>query len=174
MTATAAALVLVLTAGACGDDDSTDTGDGTTTTEAEDSTTTTAPPTPEELAAAAYQASWDATFRALNPAQETEELRQLLTGEALSETLNIVNGIARDGHRVEGSVKTSTSVVSVTGTQVVLDDCAVENSVEYDGAGQVVDPAENVTTHYTVTVVNEGGTWKVSDFERLEEPCTPQ
>jgi hypothetical protein len=24
-----------------------------------------------------------------------------------------------------------------------------------------------------VTVVNEGGQWKVSDFERREEPCTP-
>ncbi|HEX5947109.1 MAG TPA: hypothetical protein VFY82_12560, partial [Acidimicrobiales bacterium] len=64
-------------------------------------------------------------------------------------------------------------VVSTTSTEVLLDDCAIENSVEYDAAGAVVDTAENAAYNYRVTMVNEDGTWKVADFERREEPCEP-
>jgi hypothetical protein len=129
---------------------------------------------PEALAIAAYKQSWDESFRALDPPQETPELSQLMTGEALGERLATIASRAMDGHRVEGSMTTHPHVVSATSSEVVLDDCAVENSVEYDANGQVVDPADNVAYNYRVTVVNESGTWKVSDFERRDEPCTPE
>ncbi len=134
----------------------------------------TAPDSPEALAVAAYNDSWAESFRALDPPQETPELSQLMTGEALGERLATITTRAMEGHRVEGSMVTHPHVVSGSSTEVVLDDCAVENSVEYDADGQVVDPADNVTYNYRVTVVNEDGAWKVSDFELRDEPCTPE
>jgi hypothetical protein len=154
-------------------------GDGKATSDlggaADDAATSddTAGDSPEALAIAAYDESWKATFRALDPPQETPELSQLMTGEALGERLATITARKLDGHRVEGSMTTHPDVVSASTTEVVLDDCAVENSVEYDANGLVVDPADNVAYNYRVTVVNEGGAWKVSDFERRDEPCTP-
>jgi hypothetical protein len=129
---------------------------------------------PEELAVTAYNASWDATFRALDPPQELPEIRQLMTGEALSETLSMIGTKAVLGNRVDGSMQTHPRVVSATASEVVLADCAVENSVEYDARGEVVDPADGVRFNYLVTVVMEEGVWKVSDFDRRDEPCTPE
>jgi hypothetical protein len=134
----------------------------------------TAADSPEALAIAAYGESWKETFRALDPPQETPELSQLMTGEALGERLATITTRKMEGHRVEGSMTTHPHVVSASSSKVVLDDCAVENSVEYDADGTVVDPADNVAYNYRVTVVNEGGTWKVSDFEKRDEPCTPE
>src|SRR5262245_11404840 len=127
---------------------------------------------PADLAMDAYQESWDATFRALDPPAETPELAELLTGEALLELQANIDRWATEGHRIEGSVRTHPTVVSATAGKVVLDDCAVENSAEYDAAGQVVDPPGDVSYNFRVTVVNEDGTWKVSQFERREDPCT--
>ena len=120
-------------------------------------TTTTTPRTPGQLAVAAYQASWDATFRALNPPRVLPELSQLMTGDALSETTGEVTVMARKGHHVQGSMTTHPRVVSATATEVILDDCAVENSMEYDAANKPVDPANGVRTSFLVTVERVGG-----------------
>lgn len=172
----AAAVTLAVGALACGGGDDTPsdrTGDAETASDDADGTTTTTPPTPEELAVAAYEASWEATFQALDPPQEIPEIAETHTGEAFSETVNLIAEKQRLGHRIEGEMETHPVVVSATSDEVVLDDCAVENSVEYDPAGAVVDTAENAPYNYGVTVVNEDDVWKVSDFERREEPCTP-
>ncbi len=136
-------------------------------------TTTTTPRTPGQLAVAAYQASWDATFRALNPPRQLPELGRLMTGDALSETTNEIAIVARKGHHVTGSMTTHPRVVSATATEVILDDCTVENSMEYDAANKPVDPANGVRTSFRVTVDNVGGTWKVAHFERRNAPCDP-
>lgn len=179
-----AATLLMLGAGACGGDDGGDdedaqdvessaevgeAGDGA----GDGTTTTTEPPTPEELAVAVYHESWEVTFRALDPPEQLPGISETLTGVARSEIVNLVAEKARLGHRIEGSMAPHPVVVSATDTEVVLDDCAVENSVEYDNAGTVVDTAEDVAFNYRVTVVNEDGTWKVAEFERREEPCEP-
>jgi hypothetical protein len=183
----AAATCVALVSAACGGDDDDSSSDGgddqtedvssTESTEDDESdatTETTEPPTPEEAAVAAYQESWDVTFLATNPPEELPEIRELLTGEALSETLTLINTLAREGQRLEGSMQTHPVVISATSTEVLLDDCAVENSVETDAAGTVVDTAEDALFNYRVRVVNEEGAWKVADFERREEPCEPQ
>lgn len=173
----AAFVSAVLAAGmaACGGDDDAAAGSETTESSslAEGTTTTTARPSPEDLAVAAYVASWDATFRAVNPPEQLPEIAELHTGEALSETVNLIATKQRLGHRIEGSMAPNPVVVSTTSTEVLLDDCAIENSVEYDAAGAVVDTAENAAYNYQVTIVNEDGAWKVADFERREEPCEP-
>lgn len=177
------AVALGLGLAGCGDDDGgdeTEASDEPTATadtaeggadDADETTTTTSPPTPEQAAVAAYQASWDATFRSLDPAQEDAEVAETMTGDALAETRNLIGTKARLGHRVEGSMQTSPVVVSAGETEVLLDDCAVENSIEYDADGAVVDTAEGSSFNYRVTVVNEEGVWKVSHFERRDEPC---
>jgi len=174
LAALAGALLVAVTA--CGGDDADDdaqAGSDTTESSSEEETTTTTPPTPEELAVAAYEASWEATFRAMNPPTQLPEIAELHTGEALSETVNLIATKQRLGHRVEGSMAPHPVVVSVTSTEVLLDDCAIENSTEYDAAGAVVDTAEDAAYNYRITVVNEEGAWKVADFERQEEPCEP-
>lgn len=171
--AAALALGMVACGGDDGGDDEAEAGNETSSAPSSETTTSTAPSTPEELAVAAYQASWDATFRAMNPPTQIPEIAELHTGEALSETVNLIATKQRVGNRIEGSMEPHPEVVSATSTEVLLDDCAVENSVEYDAAGAVVDTAENAAYNYRVTLVNEDGTWKVSDFELREEPCTP-
>jgi hypothetical protein len=174
MFAGVAAVTLALGLTGCGDDGEGGTeasDEPTETTDGTGETTTTAAPTPEEAAMAAYQASWDATFGSLDPAQELPEVAETMTGAALSETRNLIGEKARLGHRIEGSMQTSPVVVSAGESEVLLDDCAVESSVEYDAGGAVVDTAEGMSFNYRVTVVNEEGAWKVSQFERREEPC---
>jgi hypothetical protein len=181
---TAGALLLALGLTACGgddgeaaadDDEETSTGadEATTTTGDEGGAPTTEPQTPGELAIAAYVASWEATARSLGPAQEVPELAQTTTGEALTEKRSLIAATARNGHRFEGGVEPHPEVLSESETEVLLSDCAVENSVEYDDGGAVVDTAENAVTSWRVTVVNERGRWKVSDFEQQEGQCNP-
>jgi hypothetical protein len=184
--ATFAALGLGL--GACGDDG--DDGDdptpsettGADETSADDASgsdgtasgQTTEGGAPEDQAVAAYQESWDATFEATaaDPPEVSDEIRDLMTGEALAETESLVGTLAREGKRIEGSMETHTEVVAATSEEVLFDDCAVENSVEYTGAEQT-GVVENEAWNYRVRVVNEDGAWKVADFERREDPCTP-
>lgn len=179
-----ATMLLMVGAAACGgddgggDEDAQDVESAAEVDEAGDgagdgTTTTTEPRTPGGLAIAAYHESWEVTFRALDPPEQLPEIAETHTGAALSETVNLVAEKARLGHRVEGSMAPHPVVVSATDTEVLLDDCAIENSVEYDGGGAVVDTAEDAAYNYRVTVVNEGGTWKVARFERREEPCAP-
>lgn len=151
--------------------DVTDASSGSTTT-----TSTTAAPSsdPATLAKAAYQKSWDVSFAASNPANPDHPgLAEVLTGTALEDARTFINGLVRKGGRVEGRMEAHSKVVSENSSQVVLDECSVEHSTEYDGNGAVVDTAEGSVFHYTVTVVNEGGTWKVATFVRLEDTCVP-
>jgi hypothetical protein len=109
----------------------------------------------------------------LDPPRQLPEVAELHTGEALSETVNVIASRERQGHRVQGAMVTHPVVVTASATEVVLDDCAIENSVEYDAAGAVVDTAQDSPFNYRVTVVNEDGSWKVANFDRRDEVCEP-
>jgi hypothetical protein len=146
------------------------------TTVTSPTTTGTRPVQPSAAQAmAAYQRGWDVTFQAISsrPPRVLPEIYELFTGEALSETLNGINRLIRQGHHVEGSMTTHPVLVSESATTVVLDDCAVENSIEYDNAGRVFDPADNVRFNYRVRIVKVQGIWKTADFDRRERVCTP-
>ena len=127
----------------------------------------------ERHAMAAYQKSWDVTFEALDPPRELPKLEQLLTGDALAETLDIIESRADRGTRVEGSLETHPTVVSSSSDEVVLDDCGVENSTEYNSDGEVVDMADGAAYSYRVLVVNDGGSWKAAEIDRRQEYCEP-
>ena len=188
LTATAVALVVlafVALAGCGGDGADKDGGGGgryggksTTsakpaTTGAGGTTTTAAPRGPRAEAVAAYNASWVASFKALDPPKVTPEIGRLMTGDALDERVTSIATRQRTGNRLTGSVQTHPQVVSASATQVVIDDCTVEDSTEYDRNGAVVDTTKGAITNFRVTVVREGGAWKVSHFDRREAPCTP-
>jgi hypothetical protein len=131
------------------------------------------PSAEERHAMAAYQESWDATFEALDPPRELPKLEELLTGEALAETRDIIESRADRGTRVEGSLETHPTVVSSSQGEVVLDDCGVENSTEYNSDGEVVDMADDAAYSYRVLVVNDGGSWKAAEIDRRHEFCEP-
>jgi hypothetical protein len=191
LTGAVAALVIValVALASCGGDGSDRTGgdgkDGegggkatTTTAGPTDSTpqgptTTAAAPGPREQAVAAYNASWVASFKALDPPKVTPDISRLMTGDALAERVTSISTRERTGNRLEGSVQTHPRVVSASASQVVIDDCTVENSTEYDRNGAVVDTTKDAITNFRVTVVREGSAWKVSHFDRREAPCTP-
>jgi hypothetical protein len=183
-----AALVvaLLVALAACGGDSSdrtggdgaTGAGKGTTatagpTTTAKATATTAAPQGPREQAVAAYNASWVASFKALDPPKVTPEIGKLMTGDALDERVTSIATRARTGNRLRGSMQTHPEVVSASASQVVIDDCTVENSTEYDRNGAVVESTRGAVTNFRVTVVREGSAWKVSHFDRREAPCTP-
>lgn len=188
LTATAVALValaFVALAG-CGGDGADKAGagggrnGGKSTTSAEPATTgaggattTAAPRGPRAEAVAAYNASWVASFKALDPPRVTPEIGRLMTGDALDERVTSIATRQRTGNRLTGSVQTHPQVVSASAAQVVIDDCTVEDSTEYDRNGAVVDTTRGAITNFRVTVVREGGGWKVSHFDRREAPCTP-
>lgn len=127
----------------------------------------------ERHAMVAYQESWDATFEALDPPRTLPKLDELLTGEALSETLDIIESRAERGTRVEGSLETHPTVVSSSPDAVVLDDCGVENSTEYNADGEVVDMADNAAYSYRVLVVHDDSSWKAAEINRRQEFCEP-
>lgn len=131
------------------------------------------PSAEERHAMAAYQKSWDVTFEALDPPRELPKLEELLTGEALAETLDIIESRADRGTRVDGSLETHPIVVSSSPDEVVLDDCGVENSTEYSSDGEVVDMADDAAYSYRVLVVRDGGSWKAAEIDRRQEFCEP-
>jgi hypothetical protein len=177
----AAALTLVLGLAACGgggdDDDAEASGDtpSESSTTEPDGTTTTAPPTPEEQAIAAYEASWDAEFVALNPPNPLHPgLTDVFTGEAAQTIAGIIVETQNAGQYYVGSMETHPTVASATAEEVLLNDCTIENSTTYDATtGAVVETGPYPPRSRQIEVVNQDGTWRVSVIRTLEDPCTP-
>ena len=180
----AAALLVVTTA--CGGgsadaedtspDDDTETGDVTSAgNESEDGTTTTSPDTPEAQAVAAYERAWQAMFIASNPPDPTHpSISESLTGVAAETIIGIVIEQQNAGQYTEGSMATRPEIVSVTVSEVRLRDCTVETSTTYDAAtGAVVEDGPGPPRSREVMVVNQNGTWRVSEIRTLDNPCTP-
>ena len=179
--ATLTALALVVAG--CGDDAGGEGATGTTAAEEESTTneaeggvpSTTAPPTPEERAIAAYEEAWEAEFEALNPPNpEHPRIAESFTGVAAESIVGIIVEAQQDGHYTVGSMQTNPEPVSVTAQKVLLRDCTVEDSTSYDSATNAVlvqGPYPPRTRE--VEVVNQNGTWRVSEIRTLEEACTP-
>lgn len=180
----AGGLVVLGSLTACGGDD--DGGDAsavedldTTTTEAggdaDSTTTTTQSDSPEAQAIAAYEAAWAAMFTASDPPNPMHpDLSATLTGAARDSIVAVVVEQQNAGQRTAGSMETHPEPVSVTGSEVRLRDCTVEQSTTYDVAsGAVVEGPSGTPRAREVEVVNQDGTWRVSVITTLEEPCTP-
>ena len=181
----AAALLVVTTAcgSGTGDDEDTAPDDDTEARDVEQAegesedgtTTTTSPDTPEAEAVAAYERAWQAMFTASNPPNPMHPIiSESLTGVAAETIIGIVIEQQNAGQYTEGSMATRPEVVSVTGSEVLLRDCTVETSTTYDAAtGAVVEDGPGPPRTREVEVVNQDGTWRVSEIRTLEDPCTP-
>ena len=180
----AAALLVVTTAcgGGTTDEEDTSPDDDTEAGEAEqsedeseDETTTTSPDTPEAQAVAAYERAWEAMFTASNPPNPMHpSIPESLTGVAAQTIVGIVIEQQNAGQYTEGSMATRPEVVSVTGSEMLLRDCTVETSTTHDAAtGAVVEDGPGPPRTREVEVVNQDGTWRVSEIRTLDDPCTP-
>jgi hypothetical protein len=179
----AAGLAALGSVAACGGDD--DGGDAsavedldTTTTEdggGESTTSTTQSDSPEAQAIAAYEAAWAAMFTASDPPNPMHpDLSATLTGVARDSIVAVVVEQQNAGQRTAGSMETHPEAVSVTGSEVRLRDCTVEQSTTYDiASGAVVEGPSGTPRAREVEVVNQDGTWRVSVITTLEDPCTP-
>jgi hypothetical protein len=179
-----AAALLVLTVAACGGDDesSADTTDDTEgaaveaeeTTSGGDDTTTTAAATPDEQAVAAYEAAWEAMFTASNPPNPQHPvIGESLTGAAAQWVVGVVIEQQNNAQHTVGSMRTDPQVVSSTASEVRIRDCTVEDSTTYRADGSVVESGLSPPRPRVVTVVNQDGTWRVSEIQTPEETCTP-
>ncbi len=176
-----ALLVVVSACGGDGDDTSADDDAGgrrptsTEGTSVADDTTTTSQDTPEALAIAAYERAWSAMFTASNPPNPMHpSIAESLTGVAAETIVGIVVDQQNAGRYTEGSMATRPEVVSATADEVLLRDCTVETSTTFDAAtGAVVEDGPGPPRSREAEVVNQGGTWRVSEIRTLEEPCTP-
>ncbi|MGH9186889.1 MAG: hypothetical protein ACRD0U_13900 [Acidimicrobiales bacterium] len=183
-----AAVAMVVLLAACGGDDgaaTTTTGRDTTTTSESTTTsastttttTTTLPPiSPEQQAIAAYNSYWEAFWAASAiPDPDYPPLAQYGTGTTLARDQDLMIDLRNRGLRGEGRTEAShASVVSVSETEIVLHDCFLADSRLVNVAtGEVSDEDDNTPASYRITMVNEGGAWKVTDVFNEERACTP-
>lgn len=97
-----------------------------------------------------------------------------LTEVAADTIIGIVVEQQNAGQYTVGSMATRPEVVSVTGNEVLLRDCTVETSTTHDAAtGAVVEDGPGPPRTREVEVVNQDGTWRVSEIRTLDDPCTP-
>ncbi|MGH9185107.1 MAG: hypothetical protein ACRD0U_04720 [Acidimicrobiales bacterium] len=183
-----AAVAMVVLLAACGGDDdaaTTTTGRDTTTTSESTTTspstttttTTTLPPiSTEQQAIAQYNRYWVVFYEAAAiPDPDYPPLAEVATGGQLARDQDLLIDLRNRGLRVEGGVEASApTVLSVSETEIVLHDCFVEDSrVVRVATGEVVSGDDNTGASYRLTMVNEGGVWKLEERFNEEQECTP-
>src|SRR5262249_28771014 len=124
--------------------------------------------TPQQAVVAAYQEFWRVWLEANNPPNpDYPKLTEVDTGAQLT-----LARTAIEKHRNQGVVYRSASPshadhqllsLVVTGPAATLPDCSVDDTVVLDrSSGRVVN--DDVVTHlWRVSLVLEGGQWKVQD-----------
>jgi hypothetical protein len=175
----AVVFVATLAVGACGDDkvnDNQTRASDPPSVAPSSAPASSAPVTPEALAIAAYQRSWEVEFAALNPPNPQDpRLGEVFTGKALQSITDIIVRFKQDGRYAVGYMETHPRIVSVTPDKVVLSDCTVEHSTEYDQVtGAIRDQGPYPPRSREIEVVNQSGTWRVSVIRTPPQPCTPR
>ncbi len=136
-------------------------------------TTTTVSADPVQVAGEAYVAFEEAfAAAAAVPDPDHPALRETATGEALADAVEQLRAWQQSGRvaRAIGPVKDGVRVIgaSLSTDGVLVRACHVnDDQVVVADTGQVVN-AEVVTRLYNVTIVQEGGRWKVSHLRVVE------
>ncbi|MGH9186072.1 MAG: hypothetical protein ACRD0U_09705 [Acidimicrobiales bacterium] len=182
-----AAVAMVVLLAACGGDDdaattttgrdTTTTSESTTTSPSTTTTTTTLPPVSrEQQAIAQYNRYWVVFYEAAAiPDPDYPPLAEVATGLDLARTQDLFIDLRNRGLRGEGRAEASApTAVSVSEIEIVLHDCFLADSRLVNVAtGEVTDEDDNTPQSYRITMVNEGGGWKVTDVFNEERACTP-
>ncbi len=144
------------------------------------STTTTLPPTVTsttvaegEAVLAAYRRFWDVYIAASNPMNpESPELAQNATGEELRTVQRTFLARKSAGEIFRGTIDLSPSVIEQATDRAVIRDCHDDNLVLLDAqTGAVKEPDDPVRKLVSVTLLREGGAWKVASIKLEAEGC---
>ncbi len=177
----AGVLLLALLAAACTSGD----GDGRNATAATVPTTSAAPaatsaPTTTAVATATvvladYRAFWDdmvAVGRTAN--WRSPRIDDHATGQALAEAQATFRSLKSRGLVARGTVKVDAKVLSIKGGTAVVYDCnSTSNFLAYDAAsGELRDKSSGRSNGKTVTMLLQGGTWKVAKTVTEVGRCT--
>jgi hypothetical protein len=124
---------------------------------------------PEAEVEAAYLAYWDMVNRlSAAPNPEDPDIVDHAAGKALLELVDGLATLVERGHVIRTGPAYAHSVesVEVEGERAVLQDCVIDDStIEDEGTGEVVGGGESTSGVLRVTLVLDGGSWKVEDIE---------
>ena len=170
---TATALIacgIAATACACSSSDPTPTpaASKTSRTAAASTTPSTTASTPSAQALTAYRAMWNEVAEASNTSDyQAAYLNDHLSGKAL---LTITNNLAaenKQGIVAHGAPALHPVVTSATATSAAISDCLDDRAwlQVYASTGKPVDDIPGGFRSTTSTVVDIGGTWKVTQLD---------
>lgn len=116
----------------------------------------------------AYAESWDAYLEAArepsNP--DSPRLPETRTGANLEVVRRALAERRDTGQAIRGDLESHPEIRSLRSTTAVIRDCIVENIEVIDVAtGEVKVPIDDVPQYSDVTMVLEGGKWKISEFD---------
>ncbi|MGH8997689.1 MAG: hypothetical protein ACRDYB_16970 [Acidimicrobiales bacterium] len=174
-TAVAAGLLLASCGGANGSADATHstTSDAKPTTTIASATTTTIAPAAAAVLKA-YRAGWAAYGHALAGADPNDpQLAATMAGPLLQRTKANLLGYEQEGIVGRGAVDLHPKVVSLSATAATVVDCMYSSSaLVYAKTGKPVPPVTSPENDgVRATLVNAGGTWKVSQQTVTEGKC---
>jgi hypothetical protein len=137
--------------------------------------------TPQQASTAAILADYrtaqgillaDATSYPANPLDP--RLAQHMTGAELRTVQNNLTVMRVQGLHGVGTFNLTPVVSAIDGTTATITDCIFDHTSTVNGrTGQVTTAADTTTTKNTITMVLDGGTWKISDNQRVGTGCIP-
>lgn len=172
-----AAVVVLLAAALVGCD--RDGAASPTTTTTDPTTSSTLPPEHAEVLAR-YRAFWEDAFLVAADPMDPEHpaLAEHAVNPELEQLQRAFLSRRASGEVIRGSFDLSPSIVSVVGGTATVRDCYLDNTGVYDASsGERKDePSEEQgeRVEILVTLVDDSGTWKVSEIEKESEGCQPE
>ena len=141
-------------------------------------TTTTVAPTstslsPQDEVVAAYRAYWAAWSKAgLTSDSSSPGLLDHTTGVQLNRVKKAFDDYKAKGVVVRGNIELAPRVVAFNPPNASLRDCIADHTLSYDASGQTHDTDDQIRRHLSITLVQDAGTWKVSDIVLEDKGCT--
>lgn len=162
-----------LVSGAC-----TSTGNqpAAMSTTAAPAVTTTTAKTQETVILDAYRHYWD-IYIAVGVEQRLPDprLSEVTTGDELRQLNGAFLADRAAGHALSGTIDLAPRVIEVGDGRAVVRDCQASHLLVIDRVtGRPLGPAPTERTLLTVTMLNEGGAWKVAAIRHEGDGCTPE
>lgn len=148
-----------------------------TTTSSTAATTSTVPPEHAEVLAR-YRAFWEDAFLVAADPMDPEHpaLAEHAANPELEQLQRAFLSRRASGEVIRGTFELSPTIVSVDGDTATVRDCYLDNTGVYDaGTGERKDePSNGARVEILVSLINDGGAWKVSEIKKEGEGCQPE
>lgn len=161
----------VLTLGACSSGNGNAASSDRSTTTSEVTTTTTDPRGAAALES--YRAFWSDYIAAGDPVDPSSpRLREHATGQELQHVVSAFLSYRAAGEVLRGTIDLAPVVVKIDGETVTLRDCYASHILRYDAkTGQSKGAGRQDRSLVTVTMVRDGGVFKVSNLAHESDGC---